>query len=335
MKRYSLSALLIAGGAGVAIGFGAMSSIDAPAREPVAQGNGAPSAHVDASCGVYPADPLSLPRSTNAPSVSATVVAPPAAPLSVAGLSVDELIGRVGSDGTSPIGTMSVNRLHELVRSDPASLRMLIKRYEEQPSEAARAALRGVLESFPAPEVLELSRRLTLGTASQRKDGYELLRSLSDTDEARGLILQALDTEQSPDLLAHAVGSLQATIVDPRKTEATIERLGRLARSPDPQVRGAGVVALAQWDKSGSVAEPSVYQAMIDPQPEIQSAALMALTYNSHLHSERLKSTLIHFISTSDSAEAKMMAMQALERYSLNEAEFAVYDKVRGQIRKR
>jgi hypothetical protein len=97
-------------------------------------------------------------------------------------------------------------------------------------------------------------------------------------------------------------------------------------------VRGASVQALAQWDKSGRVAEPSIYQALSDPQPEVQRAALLALMYNNQLNSERLKSALMNIISSPGAPDGKMIAMQGLERFSLNSAEFAVYDQARSQL---
>jgi hypothetical protein len=250
---------------------------------------------------------------------------------SVEKLSLDQLLSETAHPMT-PMGMLSLGRLRALGRSDPAVLRELISRFEAETNAEAKDALRVVLSGLPLPEVVDFAQRLALGNVVQRKDAYELLSSVTDSGKAHSAILRALDTEQDPALLSQAVKALRPMIVDPAQTQATVATLSRLTQNTDPLVRGPSLQALAQWDKTGSVAEPSVYQALIDQQPEIRADAVSALMYSSQLNSERLKTALIDILGSTDAADTKIMVLQALGRFKLTDAEYAIYSQANAEV---
>jgi hypothetical protein len=252
---------------------------------------------------------------------------------SLAGLSVAQLLSKIESTTMTSAGTLSHARLRELARSDPAALNELIRRLETETDGAARDVLVSVLSGLPGPEVLDLSRLLASGNPAQRRDAYALLSSLSDTDDGRGAILKALDSERDPGLLSQAVKALRPATVDSAQAQATIEKLSGLAKDIDPRVRGASVQALAQWDKAGAIAEPAVYQALADPHPEVRSAALYAVMYGEQLVSDRLKASLIDVLRHGDAIEARTMALGALQRFQMTSAEHAIVNQAKAELK--
>jgi hypothetical protein len=336
MGRRPLTMVLISAGIGMAVGLGILTRPKAPDHvtespvskfaDTIAQGGGGGGAPIGTPA---KSEPPIVRGIEQAPSIPKTAKdAAPMTALSVESLSVDQLLSETAHPMTS-MGGLSFGRLRELARSDPAVVRDLISRFEAQTDAETKDALRAVLSGLPLPEVVEFSQRLALGNAAQRKDAYELLGSLADSGQAQGAILRALDTEQDPALLTQAVRALRPTIVEPAQTQAMIAKLSGLTQDADPLVRGASLQALAQWDKTGGVAEPSVYQALVDPQPEIRAAAISAAMYNNQLNSERLKAALIDILSNTDEADDKTMVLQALERFQLTDAEYVIYSQAK------
>ena len=255
--------------------------------------------------------------------------APPGTEPSAA--SIDDLMSQIRSptsDSTAK-AAIAFAKLSELARSDQAVLRDLIRRHGSQADEATRATLASVLSSFPSLEVTDSALKLARGDAAQRKDAYDLLGKLPSADARASLaIRQALETEKDPAALSRAVAALKSTsVVEPVQNQAILARLGTLARDSDPIVRGESLRALAQLDKAGEIAEPSVYQVLTDQNPDLRADALFAIV-GSQLKSDRIKSALINLLrDTGETPDSRFMALRAMERFSMTDSEYAIYSQ--------
>ncbi|SFQ33825.1 hypothetical protein SAMN03159339_6826 [Variovorax sp. 770b2] len=255
--------------------------------------------------------------------------APPGAAPSAA--SIDDLMGQIRSPNAESTASTAIAfaKLNELARSDPAALKDLIRRHSSQTDEATKAALASLLSSFPSLEVTDSALKLARGDAAQRKDAYDLLGKLPSADARASLaIRQALETEKDPAALSRAVAALKSTsVAEPVQNQAILARLGTLTRDSDPIVRSESLRALAQLDKAGDIAEPSVYQMLTDQNPDLRTDALFAIA-GSQLKSDRIKTALINLLrDTGETPDSRFMALRAVERFPMTDAEYATYSQ--------
>jgi vesicle coat complex subunit len=139
--------------------------------------------------------------------------------------------------------------------------------------------------------------------------------------EVRKLAMQALTTEQDPEILSNAIGALHPGIAAQSESAAVLRQLEVFAGHIDPEVRAQSIRGLAAWDKTGE-AIPFVRRALLDAAPQVRSAAVVSIIEN-HLRSDELKRMLMHIAhSTEESAGLRTNAVVALERFSLSSDEY-------------
>jgi hypothetical protein len=223
-------------------------------------------------------------------------------------------------------------KLRDQAMADPAALRKLIQRYEAENNPAARESLRSIISSVDKPEAVAFVTRLAgSNDPARRQEAYEMLQNAPESAQVRGVLKQALASEQNPAALVQAINALKPAATDPSESDAIVGQLRGLSQHADPTVRGQSLLQLAQWDKTGS-GQDRYAQALSDPAPQVRQAAIFAIA-QSGVRSDAVKAGLMSMItSPSESREVKGSALQALERFALSKEEFVSYSQVRSQI---
>lgn len=232
-----------------------------------------------------------------------------------------------------PPGYDAEDRLRKLAQLDPTARRMLLQRYDADKSARARELLKSILATVQTPEVIAFSTRLAGSMdVAERKYGLEMLQSLApDAPETRSLVRRTLASEQSPEVLVQALGTLQSTMADPDEAAHIVAQLRMLAQHADPAVRSRSLAQLGQWDKSGQGAE-QLALALADRAPEVRQAAVFAIAQNGG-RSDSLKTALIGLVNNpQESREVRGSALQVLERFALTREEYATLAAARARI---
>ena len=226
------------------------------------------------------------------------------------------------------------DRLRKLAQSDPVALRSLLNRYSAIQAPQERELLKSVLSTIPTAEVIAFSARLAASSnLAERKYGFEMLQSVAfDSAETRSLVKRTLQTEQSPEVLVQALGTLQSAAAEPEEADLMVAQLQTLAQHADPTVRSLAIQKLGQWDKKGEGAE-RLSQALSDRAPEVRTAAIFAIS-QANVRSDGVKATLMAMVNnTQESRDVRGSALQALERFSLTKEEYASVAQARSQLR--
>lgn len=262
-----------------------------------------------------------------------TLPAQQSAPLSTlpANASVDQLWTRalLPADGYD-----AEDRLRKLAQSDPVALRSLLNRYSASQAPQERELLKSLLSTIPTAEVIAFSTRLAASSSpAERKYGFEMLQSVApDSAETRSLVKRTLQTEQSPEVLVQALGTLQSAAAEPEDAELMVAQLQTLAQHADPAVRSLAIQKLGHWDKKGEGAE-QLSQALSDRAPEVRQAAIFAIS-QANVRSDGVKATLMAMVNNAqESRDVRGSALQALERFSLSKEEYASVAQARSQLR--
>ena len=323
MERITLQVLLASVAASFAVGFG-MAWLIKP--EP------APAADMVAAA---PAAAVGLPASAGwlgeLPSKPAPAAAVPAAH---ANAGAEELwaMALKPQDQQAP-GYDAEDRLRKLAQLDPTARRMLLQRYDADKSARARELLKSILGTVQTPEVIAFSIRLAASMdVAERKYGLEMLQSVApDAPETRSLVRRILASEQSPEVLVQALGTLQSTMAEPDEAAHIVAQLKVLAQHADPAVRSRSLAQLGQWDKSGQGAE-QLALALADRAPEVRQAAVFAIAQNGG-RSDSVKAALIGLVNNpQESRDVRGSALQVLERFALTKEEYAGLAAARARI---
>lgn len=268
---------------------------------------------------------------TAAPTAPIATAAPAAAPVKA---DVDALWMQALASGG---GYDAEDALRRLAQGDPAARRKLMARYDNAQTpqaQQANALLKSVLSTVPTPDVIFFANRLAgSSNAHDRKTGFEMLRSLApDAPETRALVRRTLASEQSPELLAGALATLQSGAADPEEAAQMVAQLTSLSQHADPAVRSASIRQLGQWDKTGE-SEARLAQALADGTPEVRQAAIFAIA-QAGVRSPGAKAALLALAGNpQESRELRGSAAQVLERFALSKEEYAAIAPVRAQVR--
>lgn len=226
----------------------------------------------------------------------------------------------VGDD----LGSESTRALRE-----PAYLRELMARYAGETDPDRRGALLSVLQSAANDQVMAFALRLADDPDPRsRQDGLQLLQAFSlDRAPVRELLLRQIDDERDPDMLRQLVDTLTPAVLPVEDAAPIAERLARLRNHPDPGVRASSVLQSTQWDRQADM-EPVLYEAMLDPEPQVQQAAIAGVNATL-VHSPRLKDALLEMAG--DDAidrDQRAAAVFALQNFPLDRDEFELYRRV-------
>ncbi|MET0980686.1 MAG: HEAT repeat domain-containing protein [Telluria sp.] len=264
--------------------------------------------------------------------VPAAPAAPAAAPVKA---DVDALWVQALAPGDRLNGGYDAeDALRKLVQSDPAARRKLLARYESAQTPQARELLKTILSTVQTPDVIFFANRLANSSNAQdRKTGFEMLHSVApDAPETRALVRRTLAAEQSPEVLAGALATLQSGALDPEETAQMVAQLKGLSQHADPAVRSASIRQLGQWDKGGE-SEERLSQALADGTPEVRQAAIFAIA-QAGMRTPATKAALLALVSNpAETRDVRGSAMQVLERFALTREEYAAIAPVRAQMR--
>lgn len=212
---------------------------------------------------------------------------------------------------------------------DPAYLRELMARYAGETDPDRRGALLAVLQSAANDQVMGFALRLAEDPDPQsRRDGLQLLQAFSlDRAPVRELLLRQIDSERDPGMLRQLVDTLTPAVLPVEDTAPIAERLVRLRSHPDPGVRASSVLQSTQWDRQADM-EPVLYEAMLDPEPQVQQAAIAGV--NATLaHSPRLKDALLEMAGNDAiDRDQRAAAVFALQNFPLDRDEYELYRRV-------
>jgi hypothetical protein len=233
-----------------------------------------------------------------------------------------------GAAAAAPVGD-DLGRESTRALRDPAHLRALMARYAGETDPDRRGALLAVLQSAANDQVMGFALRLADAPDPQsRRDGLQLLQAFSlDQAPIRELLLRQIDGERDPAMLRQLVDTLTPAVLPVEDTAPVAERLARLRSHPDPGVRASSVLQSIQWDRQADM-EPVLYEAMLDPEPQVQQAAIAGVT-STLVHSPRLKDALLA-IADDDTVERdqRAAAVFALQAFPLDRDEYALYRRV-------
>lgn len=222
------------------------------------------------------------------------------------------------------------------LKSEPRAMAMLIDRCDQERDASVREMLLSLLQGNATAQVRSLGARLVSSADSARRlEGFMLMGSLPPTDASRQLALQALEQEQEPKVLASALRNLvYPEASDPAQSGAVMQSVRQLTQHEDASVRSTSLVALAQLDKSGAVAEPYVAQGLVDRESEVRLAALDVVVQRN-LRSEKLKGALFQVLSNSnEDVGVRGRALYALNNFTLNSADYELYQRQRSEIQR-
>jgi hypothetical protein len=105
-----------------------------------------------------------------------------------------------------------------------------------------------------------------------------------------------------------------------------------LAEHTDPNVRSESLRILAQWDKTGNLAEPQIYTALTAGDSELRADAISAIA-SSTLKSERMKTALLNIIgNSSEELSSRAAAWHALEHFPLTQDEYDRHSQITASL---
>lgn len=232
----------------------------------------------------------------------------------------------------SPVVGDDLGRESTRALKDPAYLRRLMDRFAGETDLDRRGALLAVLQSAANDDVLRFALQLADSTSpAARQDGLQLLQAFPlDRAPVRDLLVRQLRDERDPALLKQLVDMLTPTVLPTEDAAPVAAQLARLREHPDPDVRAASVLQTAQWDR-GADLESLLHQAMLDPAAQVRQAAVAGVTA-SHLHSDRLKDSLLAIASDPSAAsDERSAAVFALQEFPLDRGEYELYRQAAGE----
>lgn len=226
------------------------------------------------------------------------------------------------------VGDDSFESRQRRAKEDPAFLADLLRRYGAAVDLDERGALLAVIAGAPNAQVLAWARgRLDAGDPRARQDALDLLKTFPmDDAAARELVVDRLAHESDAGTLSALVDTLTPGAVAEEDAAPVIARLAELSQHADPAVRARSVLQRAQWT-SANDAEAPLHEALSDPSPAVRRAAVAGVI-GSQAQSVRLKQALFEMVTDpSNDEEDRGAALFALQRYSLNRAEHALYSQ--------
>lgn len=228
-------------------------------------------------------------------------------------------------------------RLSEIERALPgnAALRnALMQRLHAAGDLATKNTIAQLLAAGARDETLAQARKWAASAdAGERADAFVLWMGFPPSAEVFELALRAIAQERSAEPLALALVSLRP-ILPPSPAQARIlmPQLVRLTAHDAPLVRAHAVQQLADWDKSGEVAEPIVFKGLTDAEHVVRQAAVGAVMIGS-LRSTRLKPLLLALLANKEEeVRLREAAANALERFVLSDAEHSAFLLARQEI---
>ncbi len=173
---------------------------------------------------------------------------------------------------------------------------------------------------------LELLRNRSTDSQEVR----DILRETLTSERDPALLVQALAALQPPELNEQNAGK-PLSAATAAEAAATVTQLQGLAANADPTVRSQSLLQLAQWDKTGgSVAQWT--QALTDPTPQVRLAGVFAIA-QSGTQADSAKQALIQVVNNvNESKDVRGSAVQVLEGFTLSKAEAASYSQFRSQV---
>ncbi|RYG20283.1 hypothetical protein EON82_20450 [bacterium] len=240
--------------------------------------------------------------------------------------SVDEWYAQLQASGARPEAESKAVLVNALATQN-ALRRGVIERYAGEANREARSLVREALVRLPGAGLTQDGLRLARAqNPVSRAAGFELLAGIEPTAVALAEAKRSLGSEQDHDALAGALMALRPTIL-PTAAEAKdfVERLRPLTMHNAPLVRAHAIQKIVEWSRGRDAEEAVVRGGLSDPESLVRQAAVGAVMLGQ-LQSEALKDGLVAILrDPAEEALTKAGALQALERFTLTDAEHATY----------
>lgn len=157
--------------------------------------------------------------------------------------------------------------------------------------------------------------------------------SLSDP-QIRDTFLAYLAATRDPSRRQEVISAMTPTPLSTDQLAPLLTQIQSLRDADNPRIRAAGLVSLAQWDRSAAIERP-LREGLDDADPDVVRAAITAVSL-SNARSDELKQTLLLLASDSPpGSELRDAAVTALRDFSLDAREFAIYHNAEGPPRSR
>ncbi|QWF16625.1 HEAT repeat domain-containing protein [Lysobacter capsici] len=155
--------------------------------------------------------------------------------------------------------------------------------------------------------------------------------SLSDP-QIRDTFLDYLAATRDPSRRQEVISAMTPSPLSTDQLAPLLAQIQSLREAEDPRIRAAGLVSLAQWDRSAAIERP-LREGLDDADPDVVRAAMTAVSL-SNARSDELKQTLLLLAGDSPpGSELRDAAVTALRDFSLDAREFAIYQHLAGSAR--
>lgn len=146
---------------------------------------------------------------------------------------------------------------------------------------------------------------------------------ISDPD-VRDTVLAHLAATRDPSRREQVIAAMTPTPLPADQLAPLLAQIRSLRTADEPYIRAAGLVHLAQWDRSAAIEQP-LREGLDDADPEVVRSAITAVSV-SNARSDELKQTLLLIASDSPpESELRDAAVAALRDFSFDAREYAIY----------
>ncbi len=235
-------------------------------------------------------------------------------------------------------GQAWLDALQVALRDDGQLRSAVVQRYLAAATPELKSGLQLALVGRPAADLPQTAVALAQdANPGTRVDGWGLLTELPPTLPAYNLARQTLlSSEQDPGVLAGALQTLRHPVLPPPQDRHVImPRLLPLTRSDAPMVRAHSVQLLADWDLRGRLAQPVVLQALADSHAVVRQAAVGAVMIGSLRSAELKRALFAILLRDEEDPRIRATALQALERFDLDAADYRTYLAARAELERR
>ena len=125
--------------------------------------------------------------------------------------------------------------------------------------------------------------------------------------------------------------SNETKTINAAQQAAIVSQLQNLSKNIDPEIRLQSILQLAQWDKADS-SQDYWSQALADSSAQVRQAAVIGIA-QTDTKSDKVKTALIEMANNlKEHPDTRGSALQALERFSMNEGEAKKLSQLRAQL---
>ncbi len=149
-------------------------------------------------------------------------------------------------------------------------------------------------------------------------------QSSMEDAQVRTAVLGALAAESDPARKAQILDALTPVPLPPDDLAPLLEQIAALGRSPDPELRGQGLIRSAQWDRRPDT-EARLRAGLYDPDPAVVRSAITALQVSGVRSNEAKEALLVLANDADPGSEIQSNAVEAIRTLPLSREDYALY----------